>query len=136
MADSGTAQEPPAGGRINRAIVNAVVRVHVARVGRGPTKANAFSSGNVVVVLLHDPFTVAERSLLVDGRQAAVRQMRRELEPGMRDDLADAVAGATGCGVEAVMSDIHFDPDVSVEVFVLDRPVPGHRDAPDTTPTE
>jgi uncharacterized protein YbcI len=124
MAGAGTAQEPPSGGRLNQAIANAVVRVYRSHVGRGPTKANAFYRGNIVVVVLQEPFTLAERNLLDAGRQAAVRELRQELERMMRDALADAVAAATGCRVEAVMSDVHVDPDLSVEVFVLDRPVP------------
>jgi uncharacterized protein YbcI len=123
MAEAGKAQEPPGGGRVNQAIANAVVRVYRSRVGRGPNKAHAFRRGNVVVVVLDDPFTVAERTLLADGRQAAVRQMREELGRAMRGALADAVAAVTGRRIEAVMSDIHFDPDVSVQVFLLDHPV-------------
>ena len=134
MADAG--EEPPAGGRINRMIANAVVRAYHARIGRGPRRAQAFYSDNVVVVLLDDPFTVAERSLLADGRAAAVRQLRQELELGMRDDFADAVAAATGCNIEAVLSDIHTDPDISVVVLVLDRPVPARKDEPDASSTE
>jgi uncharacterized protein YbcI len=130
MADAGKAQEPPAGGQLNQAIANAVVRVYRARVGRGPNRAYAFHRGNVVVVMLDDPFTIAERSLLADGREAAVRQMRAELERAMRDALSDAVAAATGSRVVAVMSDVHIDPDVCVEVFVLDRPVLDHEAVP------
>jgi uncharacterized protein YbcI len=134
MAEAGEAQEPPGGGRLNQAIANAVVHVYRARVGRGPTMANAFFRGNVVVVVLHDPFTIAERSLLADANHAAVRQVRRELERTMRDALAEAVGAATGCRIDAVMSDIHIDPDVSVEVFLLDRPV-RRQTAPGASPT-
>lgn len=130
MAGAGMAQEPPSGGRLNQAIANAVVRVYRAHIGRGPNKAQAFYRGNIVVVVLQEPFTIAERSLVDAGRQAAVRQLRQEFVSVMRDALADAVAATTGCRVEAVMSDVHMDPDVSVEVFVLDRPVPGQELAP------
>jgi uncharacterized protein YbcI len=130
MAGAGMAQQPPSGGRLNQTIANAVVRVYRAHLGRGPEKAHAFYRGNVVVVVLQEPFTTAERSLVDAGRQAAVRRLRQELERMMRDALADAVASATGCRVEAVMSDVHVDPDMSVEVFVLDRPVPSQEPAP------
>jgi hypothetical protein len=41
----------------------------------------------------------------------------------MRPELERAVADATGSSVRAVMGDTADDPDVAVEVFLLDHPV-------------
>jgi uncharacterized protein YbcI len=112
------------GGQLNAAIARAIVRIHREYVGRGPTKAQAFFRGNVVVVIMHDVMTRAEQSLVADGQNEAVITMRHGFEKAMRTELFDAVERLTGAKVEAFLNDNHVDPDVAVEVFLLDRPVP------------
>jgi uncharacterized protein YbcI len=112
------------GGQLNAAIARAVVRIHRDYVGRGPTKAQAFFRGNVVVVVMHDVMTRAELTLVADGQDDAVRKMRRGFQNAMRAELSGAVEQLTGSKVEAFLNDNHIDPDIAVEVFVLDRPVP------------
>jgi uncharacterized protein YbcI len=109
-----------AGGELNCAIVNAVVSVHSRRLGRGPTGANAFYRDNVVVVLLQDGLTRAERSLVETGNDATVKRVREDCRDAMRDELVGAVEGLTGRHVLAFLSDQSVTPDVSTEVFVLD----------------
>lgn len=111
------------GGDLNCAIVNAVVRVHSDRLGRGPTGAHAFYRDNVVVVLMQDALTQAERSLAAVGDEEAVRRVRGAYRDVIRDDLVGAVESLTGRQVLALLSDQSVSPDVSTEVFVLDAPV-------------
>jgi uncharacterized protein YbcI len=120
----------PRRGPLNQAIANAVVRGHSRYVGRGPTKAQAFFRENVVVVLLQDTLTKGERSLIAGGKQESVLHTRRQYQEMMRADLVDAVQELTGCRVEALLSGNHIDPDLSAEVFVLDRPVPFEQPPP------
>lgn len=115
------------GGQLNLAIANAVVRGHRRYIGRGPTKARVFYQHNVIVVLMYDALTQAERSLIADGRGAAAHHVRAELQQTMRAHLIAAVEELTGCGVAAFISGSHLDPDVEAELFVLDRPVPGEQ---------
>jgi uncharacterized protein YbcI len=110
-------------GRLRSAIARAVVQVHSRRLGRGPTKARAFFRGNVVVLLLYDAMTKGERSLAAYGRVEAALELRRELEQTMREDLVRAVEGLTDGRVLAFMSDSHLNPDLVVELYMLDRPV-------------
>ena len=112
------------GGQLNAAIARAVVRIHRDYVGRGPTKAQAFFRGNVVVVIMQDVMTRAEQSLVADRQGDAVLEMRHRFQTAMRDELCAAVERLTACRVDAFMNDNHIDPDVAAEVFVLDRPVP------------
>jgi uncharacterized protein YbcI len=110
-------------GQLNRAIANTVV-FHLRRaVGRGPTKAYSFYRDNVVVVVMQDALTAAEHTLLTSGSKAAVLDLRRELQRAVRDELVAAIESLTGAKVVAFLSDSHVDPDVSAELFVLDRPV-------------
>jgi uncharacterized protein YbcI len=111
------------GGRLNAAITRAVVRSHSELAGRGPTKATAFFHDNVIVVVLEQTMTRSERSLAASGRLDAVHDVRQELQRAMRADLVSAIEGLTGCTVSAFMSDNSVEPDLAVELFVLDRPV-------------
>lgn len=113
------------GGRLNAALANAVVQIHNTYVGRGPSKGQAFFRDNVIVVVMQETLTKAERSLIEAGRKDHVLGMRREFQRTMEDDLVGAVEELTGCKVVAFMSDNHVDPDMAAELFVLDRPVPG-----------
>jgi uncharacterized protein YbcI len=78
-----------------------------------------------VVVILEDAMTSAEQSLAAAGKADAVRQMRRESQAAMRDELVALVEEVSGSTVVAFMSDNHVEPDLAAEVFVLDRPVSG-----------
>jgi uncharacterized protein YbcI len=127
-----TAEAPRfTGGRLNQGIANAVVRRHKRRLGRGPTKAQAFFRHNIVVVVLQDELTDAERMLAEAGDGEAVVRMRERYQHAMRDDLVSAVEELTECRVDAFLAGSHIEPDLVVEVFVLDRPVPGELEHPE-----
>ena len=113
------------GGELNQEITNAVVRTRMRYTGRGPARAQAFHRGNVVVVLLSEPLGPAERLLDVNGRRGKVLEMRAEVREAMAGDLVRELEALTGCTVLALLGDSHVDPDVSTEVFVLDRRVGG-----------
>jgi uncharacterized protein YbcI len=115
--------EHGSGGELNASIARAVVRIYHRVCGRGPTKARATYRGNVVVVVLEQVLTQAERSLVASGRYDEALALRRGLHGAMRDELALAVGGLTRCRVRAVMGEAQFDPDVAAEVFLLDQAV-------------
>jgi uncharacterized protein YbcI len=62
----------------------------------------------------------AEQTLIRDGKDRAVVEMRRTFQQTMREDLAAALETLTERKVIAFMSDSHLDPDYSVELFVLE----------------
>jgi uncharacterized protein YbcI len=109
-------------GSLNLAVADAVVRAQRDVAGRGPTRARAFGHDNVIVVLMEDALTEAERSLVAGGRDEAVLSFRSELQETMRRDLAREIEALTGRRVRAVMSSSHIGPDLAVVIFVLDRP--------------
>jgi uncharacterized protein YbcI len=115
--------EPPAqsgAGGVNAALSEAVVRVMREYVGRGPTRARTSVRDDVVVVVLGETLTKAERSLADDGKQERVLRLRQDFQRTMRKDLTAAVEEITGRRVIAFMSDNHIDPDLACEVFVLE----------------
>jgi uncharacterized protein YbcI len=108
------------GGQLSAAISNAMVRIQREYLGRGPTKARALLRDNVIVVLMEDTLTKAERSLVADGRQEDVLRTRHSFQRTMRADIVAAAQELTGRTVLAFMSDTHIDPDLSCEVLVLE----------------
>ena len=116
---AGSDGRPEAGG-INGQLANAVVGLTRKYLGRGPTKARAYVRDNLVVVVLGDALTKAERSLVADGKAERVRQLRQDFQHTMKPDLVEAVERIVGRKVIAFMSDNHIDPDLACEVFVLE----------------
>ena len=119
-------EERPRGSAAN-AISNAVVRLMSEYTGRGPTKAKAVITRDLVTVVLQDTLTKAERSLAEAGKADMVLQMRQEFQRTMREDLIAAIEINIERNVFAFLSGNHIDPDVAVEVFVLE-PLPDSED--------
>jgi uncharacterized protein YbcI len=121
-------REPPfrtqrPSGRLNAAVSSAVVGLCSKHIGRGPTKARTTIDGNLVVVLLRDGMTTAEKSLVRAGKEAEVQRLRRAFQETMRAELIDTVERLTDGNVTAFMSVSHSDPDIAAEIFVMDRSV-------------
>lgn len=117
-----------AGQSLSAAISNAVVGLLREYTGRGPTKARTTIGPDAIVVTLRDSLTRAERSLAQSGRAGEVLAMRRAFQATMRDDLVAVVEEITGRRVEAFLSDNLDEPDVAVEVFLMERADDGDDD--------
>jgi uncharacterized protein YbcI len=87
--------------------------------GRGPTKAKTLINDDVVTVLLADTLTKGERKLVDNGHSDRVLQLRHDYQVVMRDVLTAVVERQLDRKVIAFMSQNHIDPDLAVEVFVL-----------------
>lgn len=115
-------------GSVAAAISTAAVRLLNEYTGRGPTKAKTTITRDLVVVLLADTLTKAERTLVSKDGQELVLELRHRFQEAMRDDLIAAVESATGRKVIAFMSDNHVEPDMAAEVFVLEPQPDGQGD--------
>jgi uncharacterized protein YbcI len=104
-------------------ISHVVVQLMSSYTGRGPTKAWTSIDRDLITVVLRDTLTKGERSLVDDGRDALVLEMRRAYQYTMRKDLVDGVEEITGRKVIAFLSDNHIDPDIAIESFVLEPEV-------------
>ena len=102
------------------AISTAAVQLLHEATGRGPTKAKTMINENVVTVLLADTLTAGERYLVDNGLGDRVLALRHEFQVTMREDLIGIVEGQLDRKVIAFMSQNHIDPDLAVEVFVLE----------------
>jgi uncharacterized protein YbcI len=105
---------------MNQEINNGAVRVVREYTGRGPTKVRSVIDHSSVTILMSDTLTLGERRLVETGKADSVLRTRHDLQLAMRDDLVKLVEDTLDRKVTAFMSDNHIDPDMAVEVFVLE----------------
>lgn len=110
----------PSRGETLAQISTELVQLHSRYYGRGPTKAKTHMVNDTVVCILGGGFTTVERTLLDTGEVESVYQMRRSFQQAMEGDFRRVVEEATHRKVIAYMSSIHVDPDLAVELFVLE----------------
>jgi len=101
-------------------ISTGLVQLHSRYYGKGPTKAKTHMVDDTVVCILQGGFTTVEQTLLETGEVESVYQMRRSFQQAMEENFRVVVQEATGRNVIAYMSSIHVDPDLAVELFVLE----------------
>jgi uncharacterized protein YbcI len=111
------------GGELNAAVTSALVGIHTQHLGRGPTTASTFHYRNVLVTLMHDVLTQAERALSRNQHADAVHHIRELFQRGMEADFREAVERLTGRHVVAFISGNQIEPDIAAELFVLDAPL-------------
>jgi uncharacterized protein YbcI len=100
-------------------IATGFVHLHSEYYGRGPTKAKVYADGDVVVVVLEETFTPAERTLIDNGQAGGIQGIRRDFQQIMKDQFTALVEQATGREVRSFTSDTDLEQDIAVEVFVL-----------------
>jgi len=100
-------------------IARGIVRLQSEYYGKGPTKVKAYLDDDVVVVVLEETFTKAERTLVNRGEIDAIQQIRRRFQQAMADEFKSIVEQATGRVVRAFLSETNLEADVSVEFFLL-----------------
>jgi uncharacterized protein YbcI len=110
----------PSQGETMASISTGLVRLHSRYYGKGPTKAKTYLVNDTVVCILRGGFTTVERTLIDDGNTDAVYTIRRSFQQAMTEPFTKVVEGATDRKVIAYMSQIHADPDLAVEIFVLE----------------
>lgn len=95
-------------------------RSHREHFGRGPGSTKTVISKGFVVSFLEDIFTTHEKALITGGRPDIVHEGRQAFQEIMRGPYTEFVETVTGRRVRAFMSQNHIDPELAVEVFVLD----------------
>jgi len=114
----------PATGEMLAEISTGLVQLHSRYYGKGPTKAKTHMVDDTVISILKGGFTTVERTLVETGKTESVYQMRRSFQQAMEVEFTEVVEEATGRKVIAYMSQIHTDPDLAVELFVLEPEEP------------
>ena len=73
-----------------------------------------------VICFMEDIYTPVERTLIEAGRFPAVQETRGAFQEAMRENFTAAVEELTGRKVIGFLSQVHVDPDLSVETFILE----------------
>src|SRR4051812_39981386 len=102
-------------------ISNGIVQLMSGFYGRGPDKAKTFVVDNYVLVILEDLLTRAETTMVENGREGLVREMRLAFQADMALELKTVVEQVWGRKVITYQSQIVFDPPMGFEIFVLEE---------------
>lgn len=107
-------------GKIAASISNAIAGMHASQYGRGPKRTRTVMGSDYVICFLEDVYTPVERRLIAADRFDTVRATRNAFQDTMRDDFSRAVEEAMGRKVIGFLSQVHVDPDLSIETFILE----------------
>ena len=88
--------------------------------GKGPTQAKSYIFDDLLLIVMRGGLTVAEKTMLEFGQQDKVRDFRQTFENEMTERLTGMVEDVTGRKVLTYQSQVLFEPDVVVELFVFD----------------
>lgn len=95
-------------------------RVYKEHFGRGPTRVRTeFATADVILVVLENSFTPAERALVAMGEHERLRDNRTFLQYATVAEFCTPVERITGRTVRAFISGVDTVEDVSTETFVL-----------------
>ena len=106
-------------GEMRAMISREMVRLQAEYYGKGPTRAKTYIVEDLVVVVLEESFTRAEKTLAERGEREAIQHIRRRFQQHMADSFTSVVEQASGRKVRVFLSETDIDSDVSVETFLL-----------------
>jgi uncharacterized protein YbcI len=107
--------------RTAQAISNAITKLQHDHYGRGPETVRTVVGYDHIICFLENTLMPVERTLLDAGETDAVRNTRLAFQRAMEARFVAVVEEISGRKVRAFLSQVSLDPDISAEVFVLDR---------------
>lgn len=116
----GSTDERPLDDRVTVRISDAIVRLFAVRTGHGATRAWTTLGENLIVCVLQNVLSKGEQSLVQHGEHDAVLTTRSAYQEMIEGDAVSAVEEISGRSVSAFMSANHLEPDLAVEIFVLE----------------
>lgn len=100
-------------------ISNEMVGAQKEFFGKGPTQAKSYMLDDLLIIVMRGGLTTAEKTMLGFGHPDQVRAFRQLFENAMTERLTGLVEELTGRKVATYQSQVMFDPDVIVEMFVF-----------------
>jgi uncharacterized protein YbcI len=104
-----------------QAISNAITKLQRDNYGRGPESVRTVVGYDHIICFLENTFMPVERTLIDAGETDAVRQTRLAFQRAMESRFVNTVEEISGRKVRAFLSQVSLNPDIAVEVFVLER---------------
>jgi uncharacterized protein YbcI len=119
-------QTPLSGGELLSAISTNIVKILREHYGRGPMRAKTYVLDDLIVCVLKNGFTAIEQTMVDTGSPERVVAMRREFQEMIGDRYRHLIENLSGRKVTAFLSQAHIEPDITIEAFLLDRPLEGY----------
>jgi uncharacterized protein YbcI len=117
---------PLAGGKLLAAISTSIVAILREHYGRGPMRAKTYALDDIIVVVMRGSgFTPLEQTIMDSGQPGRVIEMREDFQRVMAERYRRTIHELTGREVVAFLSQAHVEPDITVEMFFVDGPLPG-----------
>jgi uncharacterized protein YbcI len=88
--------------------------------GKGPTSTRSYLFDDMLLIVMRDGLTVAEKTMLDFGQADLVRNFRQQFENHMTERIVGMIEELTERKVLTYQSQIMFNPHVVVEMFVFD----------------
>lgn len=96
-----------------------MVRAQKEFFGKGPTRAKSYFLDDMLIIVMQGGMTTAEKTMLDFGEEDKVRDFRQVFGNRMTERLTDMIEELTDRTVLAYQSQILFDPDRVIEIFVF-----------------
>jgi uncharacterized protein YbcI len=120
------AEQALTGGRLLAAISTSIVGILREHYGRGPMKAKTYALDDIIVVVMRGSgFTALEQTIMDSGEPHRVVELREDFQRLMAERYKHTIEALTGRKVVAFLSQAHVEPDITMEVFFIDRPLQG-----------
>ena len=115
------------GGKLLAEISTAFVAMLRDFYGRGPMRAKTYALDDMIVIVLRDSgYSPVERTMIDSGQSDRVVDMREEFQSVMASQYRAVIESLTDRSVLAFISQAHVDPEITIEMFFLDRPLDGY----------
>jgi uncharacterized protein YbcI len=116
-SEDGHGQNP----RSAQAISNAITKLQREHYGRGPESVRTVVGYDHIICFLENTVVPVARTLIHAGETDAVRETRLAFQRAMESRFTHTVEELSGRKVRAFLSQVSLNPDISVDVFVLER---------------
>jgi uncharacterized protein YbcI len=117
---------PLRGGKLLAEISTTIVAILREHYGRGPMKAKTYALDDIIVCVMRGSgFTALEKTIMDSGDPERVVEMRHDFQRVIAKHYSDAIEELTDRKVIAFLSHAHVDPEITIEIFFVDRPLDG-----------
>lgn len=97
-----------------------IVRTMKELYGKGPTKAKTYICDDNVFCVMKGGLTRNEETMIRGGQEGVVRNYRLEFQRVIEPEIVRRVEDVLGLKVLSYHSQVLFDPDRIIEMFVLE----------------
>lgn len=115
---------PEEGGRLLAQVATEMVKAQKQFFGKGPTQAKSYFVDDMLFIVMQGGLTTAEKTMMDFDEADLVRDFRQTFENRMTERLTGMIERLTRRKVLTHQSQILFDPDRVIEMFVFDDRAP------------